>query len=191
MPRVCTICRHPKREAIEKALVGNEAGYRSIAKRFAISESALFRHRQKHLPEVLGRGLTAVPTPVDGAVVEDPEPDPHAERIANHHQALEAQQERHAIDVMQQLKAINAACLEVLRQARAEGKHSILLRAVDRIARQIELQAKLLGQIQEAQTVNIAVLPEWHGIRQSVLEALRPYPEARLAVAEALRRHGP
>ncbi|MCH9650806.1 MAG: hypothetical protein K0U98_21440 [Deltaproteobacteria bacterium] len=187
MPRVCSICRHPEREAIEKALVGNDAGYRSIAKRFAISESALFRHRQKHLPEVLARGLAAVPTPVHGTVGEGSEPDSHAKRIANHHQALEDQQDRHAIDVMQQLKAINAACLEVLRQARADGKHSILLRAVDRIARQIELQAKLLGQIQDTQTVNIAILPEWHGIRQMVLEALQPYPEARIAVARALK----
>lgn len=88
---------------------------------------------------------------------------------------------------MQQLKAINAACLEVLRQARADGKHSILLRAVDRIARQIELQARLLGQIQETQTVNVAILPEWQGVRQRVLEALRPYPEAREAVVRALK----
>jgi len=187
MPRVCSICRHPEREAIEKALVGSEAGYRSIAKRFAISASALFRHRQKHLPALLARGLAAAPAPVHREVAKDPAPDEHALEIANHRQAIEAHQERHAIDVMQQLKAINAACLEVLRQARADGKHSILLRAVDRIARQIELQAKLLGQIQETQTINVAILPEWHGIRQLVLEALRPYPEARGAVVQALK----
>lgn len=78
----------------------------------------------------------------------------------------------------------------MLRQARADGKHAILLQAVDRIARQIELQARLPGQIQDAQTVNVAVLPEWHGIRQTVLEALRPYPDARLAVAQALEGAG-
>ncbi|MCP4545449.1 MAG: hypothetical protein GY835_03145, partial [bacterium] len=81
-----------------------------------------------------------------------------------------------------------AACLEVLKRARADGKDSTLLRAVDRIHKQIELQARLLGEIQEAQTtVNVAVLPEWHGIRQVVIEALHPYPEARLAVVRALK----
>ncbi len=55
-----------------------------------------------------------------------------------HQEGREVEKDRHAIDVMQQLKAINAACLEVLTQARADGEHSILLRAVDRIARKIE-----------------------------------------------------
>lgn len=35
----------------------------------------------------------------------------------------------------------------------------MLLRTVDRIACQIELQAKLLGEIQEGPTINVAVLP--------------------------------
>ncbi len=88
------------------------------------------------------------------------------------------------------LKAINAACLEVLKEARSDKKHVLSLRAVDRIARQIELQAKLLGDINDGATVNIAILPEWHGIRNAVLEALRPYPEARLAVGRALGSAG-
>lgn len=111
-------------------------------------------------------------------------------RIADHVAAGEERRDRHAIDVVQQLRAINAACLEVLREARSNHQPLILLRAVDRIARQIELQAKLLGQIQEGPTVNVAILPEWHGLRQVVLEALMPFPEARLAVANALRQTG-
>ncbi|MDY7091580.1 MAG: hypothetical protein SX243_01270 [Acidobacteriota bacterium] len=135
--------------------------------------------------------MAAAPKPVHRPQPVDPAPKEHDLEIAGHHQAVEARQELHALDVMQQLKAINAACLEVLRQARTDGKHAILLRAVDRIARQIELQARLLGQIDERTTVNVAVLPEWHGLRQVVLDALRPYPEARQAVAEALREMRP
>ena len=187
MPKPCSICHHPEREAIEKALLDTEAGHRKVAKRFGVSASALFRHRQNHLPKVIARGLAAKPIPVHREQAHDPATDEHAVVIAQHHQEVEAEKDRHAIDATQQLRAINAACLEVLRQAREEKKHSILLRAVDRIARQIELQAKLLGQIQEGTTVNVAVLPEWHGIRQTVLEALEPYPEARMAVARALK----
>ena len=108
---------------------------------------------------------------------------------ARHHRNVEARQTGQAIDVVQQLKAINAACLEVLKKARADGKHALSLRAVDRIAKQIELQAKLLGDIQDGQTVNIAIMPEWHGIRQVVADALRPHPEASLARPD--RRSGP
>ncbi|NJL30006.1 MAG: hypothetical protein HC897_19990, partial [Thermoanaerobaculia bacterium] len=77
-----------------------------------------------------------------------------------------------------------------LRKAREAEDHSILLRAVDRIARQIELQARLLGELQEGQTVNVLVMPEWQRVRQLVVEALRPYPEARAAVARVLRDAG-
>ena len=187
MPKPCSICHHPEREAIEKALLDSEAGHRKVAKRFGISASALFRHRKNHLPKLIARALAIKPVPVHREKAHDPATEEHALEIARHHEAVEAKKDQHAIDVTQQLRAINAACLEVLREARKDGKHSILLRAVDRIARQIELQAKLLGQIQDGATVNVAVLPEWHGIRQAVLEALQPYPEARLAVVRALK----
>jgi transposase-like protein len=182
MPRRCTICDHPRRAEIDRALLRNEDGYRSIAKRFAISESALFRHRQGHLADVVAKGLEAELKPDSGTV----EPS-HAMDLAREHRSLEARSAEQAIDAVAQLKAINAACLEVLKQARADGQPAILLKAVDRIARQIELQARLLGQIQEGHTINVAVLPEWHGIRQRILAALHPFPDARLAVVRALQ----
>jgi hypothetical protein len=62
---------------------------------------------------------------------------------------------------------------------------------VDRIHRQIELQTKLLGELQESgPQVNVLVAPEWREIRVTVLQALQPYPEARAAVAEVLQDGG-
>jgi hypothetical protein len=49
MPRRCTVCDHPERHGIDEALV-NAAPYRSIAKRFELSESAVYRHKTEHLP---------------------------------------------------------------------------------------------------------------------------------------------
>src|SRR5215218_10004290 len=49
MPRRCTVCDHPERNSIDQALV-NVAPYRSVAKRFALSESAVYRHKTEHLP---------------------------------------------------------------------------------------------------------------------------------------------
>jgi hypothetical protein len=92
-----------------------------------------------------------------------------------------------AIDVVRQLRAINAACLEILQTSRAEKKHSISLKAVDRIERQISLQAKLLGELQETgPTVNVLVAPEWREIKVNILAALSPFPEARSAVSKVL-----
>ena len=52
MPRRCTVCDHPERHSIDEALVTG-APYRSVAKRFALSESAVYRHKTEHLPAYL------------------------------------------------------------------------------------------------------------------------------------------
>jgi hypothetical protein len=49
MPRRCTVCDHPERHGIDEALVTG-APYRSVAKRFELSESAVYRHKTEHLP---------------------------------------------------------------------------------------------------------------------------------------------
>lgn len=160
MPQSCSICIHPQRTEIEKALVSGEP-LREIAGRCPasrpVSRSALHRHKQDHLPAHLAK-------------------------------AHEEESIGKAIDVVRQLKAINSACLEVLQKSRADGSHSISLRAVDRIHRQIELQAKLLGELQEGggPQVNVLIAPEWHEVRVTVLQALERFPEARAAVAEVL-----
>ena len=113
----------PQRAEIEKALVTGEPS-REIAGRFRfplrVLRSALHRHKHEA---------------------------PTRAHLAKAHEEESIGQ---AIDVVRQLKAINSACLEVLQKSRADGKHAISLRAVDRIHRQIELQAKLLGELQEA-----------------------------------------
>ncbi|HEY8745812.1 MAG TPA: hypothetical protein VIU62_22220 [Chloroflexota bacterium] len=96
------------------------------------------------------------------------------------------QQQAYALDVLAQLKAINAASLGVLKDARQSGDGELVLKAVDRVQRQIELQAKLLGELDERPQVNVLVMPEWVTLRARLLVALAPYPAARLALAEAL-----
>src|SRR5215216_6663076 len=49
MPRRCTVCDYPERHSIDEALVSG-APYRSVAKRFGLSESAVYRHKTEHLP---------------------------------------------------------------------------------------------------------------------------------------------
>jgi hypothetical protein len=58
MPRVCTICRHAQRPAIDRALVSGEP-YRHIAERFGTSATALTRHKADHLPAALAKAHEA------------------------------------------------------------------------------------------------------------------------------------
>jgi len=43
------VCDHPQRHDIDATLVTG-APYRSVAKRFGLSESAVYRHKTEHLP---------------------------------------------------------------------------------------------------------------------------------------------
>ena len=107
--------------------------------------------------------------------------------------AREAEDVAHAIDVVAQLKAINAAALAVLADARTRGDGELAQKAIDRVQRQVELQAKLVGELDERPQVVLVNAPEWLRIRTVLLDALRAYPEARQAVAArlvALGAHG-
>jgi hypothetical protein len=44
VPPVCTICKHPKRKAIDKAITSG-ASVRNIAARFSIAQTSLQRHK--------------------------------------------------------------------------------------------------------------------------------------------------
>ena len=53
----------------------------------------------------------------------------------------------------------------------------------------VELMGKALDRIRDApqQQINILVLPEWLELRSTIIQSLRPYPEALEAVRDALR----
>jgi hypothetical protein len=177
MARSCSVCAHDRRQEIDKALVTGTT-HRNVAERFRLSPSAVYRHKRGHLAARLKRAFEAKETR-------------QAVELVQHQTQERAKEVGQALDIVQQLKAINGACLEVLQKARTDGKHSLSLQAVDRIHRQIELQAKLLGELQETgPQVNVLVAPEWREIRVNVLQALTPYPEARAAVSKVLTDAG-
>jgi hypothetical protein len=153
MPTPCTICKHPKRTAMDKAIVSGQS-CREISASFRVSEDALQRHKGH-----LGKAIV---------------------------KAAEAREEAGALDVLQQLRAINGAALGVLKKARDEGDGELQLKAIDRVQKQIELQAKLLGDLDEAPQINVTVSPQWIELRAVIVQALAPYPEARTAVARVL-----
>lgn len=57
MPQ-CTICSHPQREEIDRALVDGRS-LRHIAAQYGLTSSSLFRHRKCHLPAHLARSKHA------------------------------------------------------------------------------------------------------------------------------------
>jgi hypothetical protein len=158
MPRTCTLCAHLQREEINRCLVAGE-GYRNIAERFGTSLAALVRHKTDHIPARLAK-------------------------------AEEAREVAHADTLLDQLLTLSKETAAILKEART-GKikdNDLALKAIARAERQIELQARLLGELKDTTMVNVLVLPQWQDIRTVILDTLTAHPQARMAVAEALRR---
>ncbi len=73
---------------------------------------------------------------------------------------------------------------------RAEAKHAdpreLVLKTANILQGQLELMAKLMGDLDERPQINVLVAQEWLQVRAEVMVALQPYPEARAAVAARL-----
>ncbi len=59
MPRSCTVCTHPERAAIDRALLAGEP-LRDIARRTATTKDALSRHKADHIPSAIAQAQDAV-----------------------------------------------------------------------------------------------------------------------------------
>jgi len=160
MARTCTICTHQERVAINEALLGIDS-LRTIADRWSVSKTALIRHKTDHLPTSLTKAAAVA------EVVE-------------------------AGNLLERLKVLNWETAAILREARASDSkdNELALKAIARIEKQIELEGRLLGELNEGATVNVLVSPEWQSLRAVILAALEPYPAARLAIAGALKNAG-
>lgn len=52
MPRMCTVCAHAERAAIDRAMVARNA-IPALSREYSLSEDALSRHKAIHLPLIL------------------------------------------------------------------------------------------------------------------------------------------
>ena len=155
MPRRCTVCAHDDLEAINGALVSGEP-YRSVANRYeSLSQAAVQRHEENHLPATLTK-------------------------------AKEANEVAHADALLDQVRNLQARTLAILEAAEGSNQHRTALSAIREARSNLELLAKLLGELDERPTVNIALSSEWLELRGVVVGALEPYSEARGAVLRAI-----
>jgi hypothetical protein len=75
----------------------------------------------------------------------------------------------------------------VMVETKYADPRELVLKTATRLQGQIELLAKLLDLLNEGDTINIAISPQWVEARTVLFAALAEHPEARLAVAAALQ----
>ena len=169
----CTVCTHPDRVAIDKALIAGGT-FRAIAEQHRLSATSVHRHRSQHLGKAMQR----------------------AERAQGVADAVAGEA---TIDTVAALVRRAQELISVAEVRAADGK---LTRATDvksavaalgGAVKALQLQAQLRGEISPASsTVNVLVdqrgkpREEWAELTGAIFAALRPYPEAARAVAGAL-----
>jgi hypothetical protein len=84
------------------------------------------------------------------------------------------------------MENLQSRTLSILDKAEEGGNLRLALMAVGQARGNLELLAKLLGELQQEGTVNLTVSVEWVTTRALILAAVAPYPEARAAVLGAL-----
>ena len=105
------------------------------------------------------------------------------ELLAKAHEAEEAARAGELLDEARDLQARTLAILEAAERTR---QHRTALSAIREARGNLELLAKLLGELDQRPQINLTLSAEWVRIRAVVLEALGPYSEARSAVAGRL-----
>ena len=87
--------------------------------------------------------------------------------------------------MLSQVKHLQTRALTILDKAEGAGELRTALGAIREARGNLELLAKLLGELDE-RPVNVIISPEWLELRTVIVGALEPYSEARGAVLEAI-----
>jgi hypothetical protein len=154
MPRRCTVCDHPERHGIDEALVTG-APYRSVAKRFELSESSVYRHKTEHLPAHLLKARE---------VEEVAQADDLLEQVRN----LQA----HALDILE--RAENSGDLRTALAAisQARGNLELLGKLAGELDERPVVNLNVSAEWLELRAVIVGALEPYSEARGAVLRAI-------------------
>jgi transposase-like protein len=138
---------------VDAALSESGAAIARVASDFAVSPDALKRHRQNHL-------------------------------LPERREALRNDPELVTVDPLKEMRTLYHRMSEHLERAEQEPDNWQAILAFHREARRdLELLAKLMGELDERPQVTVMIAPQ---VQAVIVEALSPYPDARRAVVDAL-----
>src|SRR5215212_11234385 len=104
--------------------------------------------------------------------------------------AKAAEEVAEADSLLEQVRDLQYKALGILNKAEEAGELRTALGAIREARGNLELLAKLLGELDERPQVNVLVSPQWLELRAVVVSALGPHPHAREAVLRALEGMG-
>jgi hypothetical protein len=156
VPRACTVCMSPDRDAVDAAIV-ERVPFRTIAHRFAVTRDAAMRHRAH-----VSASLMAVQRRRDTR---------NGETLADRIESLYTRAS--AILDAAETEGRSTVALAAVRELRA------IVELLGKLTGEIDDRPQM-------NVVNVLASPDWIAIRSTVLDALTPFPDARAAVAARL-----
>jgi hypothetical protein len=90
-------------------------------------------------------------------------------------------------DTYSEVLKLKDQAVDILAEAQGAGDLKTALMGIREARGCLELMFKAEGRIAAQPMINILVLPEWLALKDRIVVALRPYPEALRAVRDALR----
>ena len=100
--------------------------------------------------------------------------------------AQDAREVAQGDNLLADVRDLQRRTLRLLEKAEGGDDLRAALTAIGVARANVELLARLLGELQDGAVINLTAAPEWAALRTRIIAALAPYPDARLAVAEAL-----
>jgi hypothetical protein len=157
--RPCTVCNHPQRDAIDRALLASGTAVKPVSMNFGVTQQALTRHRDNHMPR--------------------------AAREEGAQAVAEAEGTRGAA-LLRDACSLRARAMRLLEQAEAMQDVRAANGSLREARECLKLEALLMGELDEAPVINLLVAPVFVQVQAMILAALAPYPDAKLAVVRAL-----
>jgi hypothetical protein len=168
--RRCTVCHHIERAQIE-LLIARGASRRAVAKHFSdLSADAIYRHWNKHVPDHVKAA--------------------HKIEVLKPGAELNKLVEEESIGLLNHLQRIRGVLYVAFDAAAEVGDGHGLATIASQLHQNLRLAAQKTGELQQhsqTQINNLILAPDYLNLRARLIAALRPFPEAARAVAEAFR----
>ncbi|MBI4470952.1 MAG: hypothetical protein HY650_16680 [Acidobacteria bacterium] len=100
--------------------------------------------------------------------------------------ATKARDVSQANTLLERLARAHRETWEILAEVRRDGEPEIALKALARIEKQLELEGRIIGELQEKPSVTIFASDDWQRVRAVVLDALSAYPATKAALVSKL-----
>jgi hypothetical protein len=154
--RVCTICSHEQRFAIEELLATRQSTYRGIAWKYGVSEDAVSRHvNSRHVSQLISL-------------------------------AADAERAAAADGLLDRIEALQRRIEEFLSRVEHTDNYSATLGAFREMRSNLELIGEVTRELDRAGTINLELTVEWQEVKAVLVNTLASYPEAQQAVFNAL-----